>query len=72
MDSVKFENKVLNIVGPYLDNNERAEFYYGTLFLECKDLDKARMLYGVLFDNMLGDIIMNKVGNEYAIDFLGE
>lgn len=70
--SMNFEKKVLDILSPYLMDDELAEFYHGSLFVEC-DLNKGRLLFDILHDNMLDcGIIMNKCGNECAFDFIGE
>lgn len=65
-----FENRVLEAVGPVLDSGERAEFFSGTLFFTVANIDRARVVEQALKAGSFGDMIFNRVGDEYAVDFV--
>lgn len=65
-----FENRVLKAVGPVLNSGERAEFFSGTLFFKVADLARARVVEQTLKAGGFGDMIFNRVGEEFAVDFI--
>ena len=67
--TVGFEIKVLDMIDQYLNCGERAEFYSGTLYLECIE-SNARMVFSQLmrkFDNKVN--ITSPENGTYCIDF---
>jgi len=67
-----FETKVLNIVDPLLDTG-RAEFVYGTLFLEDASEDVGRKVYHALSKRFgLGKVTVNVYtpANGFSYDFV--
>lgn len=65
-----FENRVLKSVASVLDSGERAEFFSGTLFFTVDNIERARAVHQTLKNNNFGDMIFNRVGDEYAVDFI--
>ena len=65
-----FENRVLKAVAPVLNSGERAEFFSGTLFFTVANIERARAVEQTLKSNNFGDMIFNRVGDEYAVDFV--
>ena len=65
-----FENRVLKAVESELNSGERAEFFSGTLFFTVSNIERARELEQVLKAGGFGDMIFNRVGDEYAVDFI--
>lgn len=67
----QFEQRVLDTVGPVLDSGERAEFFSGTLFFTVADITRARKVEQTLKEaGSFGDMVFNRVGDEYAVDFI--
>jgi hypothetical protein len=67
-----FETKVLDIVGPLLDQG-RAEFVYGTLFLEDASEAVGRNVYHALSKKFgLGKVNINvySPANGFSYDFV--
>lgn len=64
-----FEKRVLNAVAEYLGNPHAAEFYSGTLFVDCsanEALDIGRALEKIVTG---GVSICPQGGGEYSFDF---
>jgi hypothetical protein len=67
-----FETKVLDIVGPLLDQG-RAEFVYGTLFLEDASEAVGRKVYHALSKKFgVGKVNVNvySPANGFSYDFV--
>ena len=67
-----FETKVINIVGPLLDTG-RAEFVYGTLFLEDASEAVGRKIYHALSKEFgVGKVNVNvySPANGFSYDFV--
>ena len=67
-----FETKVINIVGPLLDSG-RAEFVYGTLFLEDVSESVGRKVFRALSKEYgLGKVNVNVYSpvNGFSYDFV--
>ena len=67
-----FETKVINIVGPLLDSG-RAEFVYGTLFLEDVSETVGRKVFHALSKECgLGKVNVNVYSpvNGFSYDFV--
>lgn len=69
MTQVQFETKVLNIANRFLQEGEKAEFSYGSLFLTCAE-KTSRKIFSDLFMEFDGKIKISKTPAEYAIDFV--
>jgi len=69
-DTVGFEIKVLDIASKYLDGGERAEFYNGTLVLECVESNSRKIFSQLMraFDNKVN--VFSAVSGTYLIDFI--
>jgi hypothetical protein len=66
---MSFEKRVLNAVIEYLGNPHAAEFYNGTLFVDCsatEALDIGRALEKVVTG---GINICSQCNGEYSFDF---
>jgi hypothetical protein len=66
---MEFEKKVLDILSPYLMDDELASFYSGSLFIETS-LNRGRLMRDILVENIGGKILLEKCGNECAFDFV--
>ena len=68
--TVGFEIKVLDIASKYLDGGERAEFYNGTLVLECVESNSRKIFSQLMraFDNKVN--VFSAVSGTYLIDFI--
>ena len=64
-----FETKILTKVTEVLGLSDRADFYNGTLFVECNE-PQARTIYHRLAHDYPGCVRINVIGNEYAFDFV--
>jgi hypothetical protein len=70
MSAVGFEIKVLDIASKYLDGGERAEFYNGTLVLECIE-SNSRKIFSQLMREFDNKVNVSKVEfDTYLIDFI--
>ena len=65
-----FEKTVLNEIAR-VEPEVEAYFYSGTLFYESTE-NQSRKIFSTLFQFQNGRVQINKVGNEYAIDFVAE
>ena len=63
------EQEVLDRVAEYLCGDGKAYFYSHTLWLETNE-ETARRVFSMLFSEYDGEVAVNKVGKEYAIDFI--
>jgi hypothetical protein len=68
---MEFEATVINMVKPLLSLQERIDFSYGTLFVNCAE-ETARCIFHTLCDNFGGvnKVRISKCGDEYAYDFV--
>jgi fructose-specific phosphotransferase system component IIB len=68
-DAIEFEAKVLEITKAI--NPSKAEFFNGTLFVECS-IKEAIKLETLILDSMEGEVgvITSRVGFETAYDFV--
>lgn len=66
---MKTEAEVLDFLKPDLDQGERAEFEFGTLFLKCAE-KTSRKVFSNLFMAFNGKVQIHRVGTEFAIDFV--
>ena len=64
-----FESIVLNKVTEVLGQLDRADFYNGTLFVECNE-PQARSIYHRLTREYPGCVRVSVVDAEYAFDFV--
>ena len=64
-----FESTVLNKVTEVLGLTDRADFYNGTLFVECSE-PQARSIYHRLTRDYPGCVCISVVDTEYAFDFV--
>ena len=64
-----FESTVLNKVTEVLGLSTRADFYNGTLFVECNE-PQARSIYHRLTRDYPGCVRVSVVDTEYAFDFV--
>jgi hypothetical protein len=62
-----FEKRVLQVVADEMDTN--AEFVNGCLFVECT-VPEAVRLETILLETFRCGIILSRVGNESAFDFI--
>jgi len=65
---MSFEKRVLSVVSEFL-GNVPAAFTCGSLFVECS-VEQAVKLETKLLDTMRCGIIISRVGNETAFDFV--
>ena len=63
------EKEVLDMVGKYLTNGDKAYFQYGTLWIQTSE-DVARKIWHFLYDAYDGEVAVSKSGGEFAIDFI--
>jgi hypothetical protein len=68
---MEFEATVVNTVNPLLGSDDRVDFSYGTLFVNCAE-ETARCIFHTLCDNFGGvnKVRISKCGDEYAYDFV--
>ena len=64
-----FETKILSKVTEVLGLSDRADFYNGTLFVECNE-PQARSIYHRLARDYPGCVRISVVETEYAFDFV--
>ena len=64
-----FETKILTKVTEVLGLSDRADFYNGTLFVECNE-PQARSIYHRLTRDYPGCVRISVVDAEYAFDFV--
>jgi hypothetical protein len=69
-----FEAKILdcveNTVGQnVLGENVKAEFYQGTLFVDCNEV-QAELIRLAIESNFTTKVRVNNIGVEYAFDFV--
>lgn len=66
-----FENRVLNIVTPFLKAGQRAEFFNnsGTLFVTAEPAE-MEFIKAALTKAGVGEIKVYWCGEEFAIDFI--
>jgi hypothetical protein len=64
-----FESTVLNKVAKVLGLSNCADFYNGTLFVECNE-PQARSIYHRLTRDYPGCVRVSVVDAEYAFDFV--
>jgi len=67
-DKMSFEKRVLSVVEKTL-GSVPAAFTCGSLFVECSIAEAVR-LETVLLAEKVGGIILSRVGNESAYDFV--
>lgn len=65
---MSFETKVLSIASRALQEGEKAEFYAGSLFLNCAE-KTSRKVFSDLFMEFKGQVLISKTPAEYVIDF---
>lgn len=67
--TVGFELQVLDISAKYLNCGERAEFYNGTLYLECIESNSRKIFSQLMraFDNKVN--VSSPETGTYLIDF---
>ena len=63
------EAEVIEFLKPDLQDGERAEFEFGTLFLKCAERT-SRKVFSNLFMAFDGRVQISRVGSEFAIDFV--
>jgi homoserine acetyltransferase len=66
---MSFEKSVMAEVAKVLTTDAKASFEYGTLFVECSVADAVKIETGLLKTLGCG-IILSRVGNESAFDFV--
>ena len=64
-----FEKVVLDRVATVLDEDNRASFAYGTLFVDC-DASQAAKIETALINLTRGGVIVSKTPAEFAFDFV--
>ena len=64
-----FETKVLDIVAEVLENNRSAEFFYGTMFVDCTPRQAAK-IETALIDAMNLRMIVSQSNSEFSFDFV--
>ena len=64
-----FETKVLDIVAEVLENDHSANFFYGTLCVDCTP-SQLTLVKTALRDNMICNIQISRTSTEYLIDFV--
>jgi hypothetical protein len=64
-----FETKILNKVAEVLGNERLANFFNGTLFVDCNEI-QARSVYHRLAKEYPGCVRISVVDTEYAFDFV--
>ena len=64
---MSFESSVLSVVSNEMDTN--AEFFNGTLFVECTPREAVR-LETILLETLDCGIILSRVDNEAVFDFV--
>jgi len=65
---MSFEKLVIELVEKNF-SLVKADFYYGTLFARCNAAEAAKLETKFL-DNFGFPVIVSKVGNEFAFDFV--
>jgi hypothetical protein len=65
---MSFEKLVIELVTKTF-SSVKASFYYGTLFAKCNEAEAAKLETQFL-DNFGFPVIVSKVGNEFAFDFV--
>jgi hypothetical protein len=65
-----FETQVINNIAPLLDSGERAEFSYGSLFVECSEKTARSVFHQLSYDAGLGKVKISKTPVEYVFDFV--
>lgn len=63
-----FETAVINHIEDVVPD-AKAYFAHGTLFVGDVDMEEARTISGIILKNF-GNVIVNKVGDEFAYDFV--
>ena len=68
---MNFEQTVINKVTPILQDGERAEFCYGSLFVECAE-DTSKRVLTKLSTDYNGKVVVSKAkcSPEYVFDFV--
>ena len=67
---MQFETQVINKIAPFLDSGERAEFSYGSLFVECSEKTARSVFHKLSHDAGLGKVKISKTTAEYIFDFV--
>lgn len=67
---MQFETQVINNITPFLDYNERAEFSFGSLFVECSEKTARSVFHKLSQDAGLGKVKISKTPVEYVFDFV--
>lgn len=67
---MSFETAVMTKVADILGTDARAQFCYGSLFVECSEED-ARSLFHRLYKDMDGKVLISKAkcSPEFVFDF---
>jgi hypothetical protein len=65
-----FEAVVLNKVANVLDDEHKAAFEYGTLFVNCTEEEARKVFHKLSKDYGLGKVKITKTPAEYAFDFV--
>ena len=64
-----FETKVLSIVADVLENDRSANFYNGSMFVDCT-ASQAAEIETTLLDILSCGIIVSPCNGEFAFDFV--
>ena len=64
-----FEAKVLELVREYLMDDESAEFFNGSLFIET-NMERGHFIDGILTDNAYIVALFKSGDNEVVFDFV--
>jgi hypothetical protein len=66
---MSFETTVLNKVAPILSEGDRAEFTFGTLFVQCSD-EIGEAVFKKLHADFNGKVLVSRTPAEFAYDFI--
>lgn len=65
-----FETKVIRAVAEVIERDRCANFYNGTMFVDC-DASEAAEIETFLLENVVNcGIVVSKVDREFAFDFV--
>jgi hypothetical protein len=64
-----FETKVLDIVAEVLENNNSAEFSYGSMFVDCTARQAAK-IETALSEILNCSVVVTPGAEEFAFDFV--
>ena len=65
-----FETQVINNIASFLESGERAEFSYGSLFVECSEKTARSVFHKLCEESGLGKVKISKTAVEYVFDFV--